>query len=262
MSFDEQKKPASKMVKITCPEHGIVEVKSFNIGGRWSEPPCWVCLKEADLKREAAEKARKEREASELRQLTIEKLLGSSGVPERFKSHSFETYIASTPDQKQKLEHCKKYAEDFEDALKFGRCMIFCGNSGTGKTHLSCAIANYVIKEYTRTAVFLNVIKAVRSVKETYGKKTKSEQEAIDWFKVPDLLILDEVGVQFGSDVEKLILFEILNERYQEVKPTILISNREPAELVEFVGRRVVDRFRENGGQILKFDWSSHRLNN
>ena len=42
----------------------------------------------------------------------------------------------------------------------------------------------------------------------------------------PDLLILDEVGVQFGSETEKMILFEIINGRYEQLKPTIVISNR------------------------------------
>ena len=41
----------------------------------------------------------------------------------------------------------------------------------------------------------------------------------------PDLLILDEVGVQFGSETEKMILFEIINGRYEQLKPTIVISN-------------------------------------
>lgn len=248
-----------KKVKLKCDKHGEVEAQSFNIGGRWSDPRCPACAKEAEDEREAKEKARKEREARDMRQRMIEKHLGSSGIPERFKAHSFDTYVASTPDQKQKLDRCKQYASEFENVYSIGQCMIFCGKTGTGKTHLSCSIANHIIKEFARSAVFMNVIKAVRTVKETYGKKTKSEQEAIDWFKVPDLLILDEVGVQFGSDAEKMILFEILNERYQDMKPTILISNKEPAELVDFIGNRVLDRFRENGGRILKFDWDSHR---
>ena len=45
-----------------------------------------------------------------------------------------------------------------------------------------------------------------------------------------ELLILDEVGIQFGTETERLILFQLLNERYTQVKPTILISNL-PVEL-------------------------------
>ena len=100
----------------------------------------------------------------------------------------------------------------------------------------------------------------MRQVKETWSKGSeKTEQDAINWFLTPDLLILDEVGVQFGSDAEKMIMFEVLNERYQNMKPTILISNLLPANLQEFVGERVMDRMKENGGRILQFDWKSNR---
>jgi DNA replication protein DnaC len=29
--------------------------------------------------------------------------------------------------------------------------------------------------------------------------------------------------------------------------------------LVAFAGKRVIDRMKENGGQLLVFDWKSHR---
>lgn len=70
------------------------------------------------------------------------------------------------------------------------------------------------------------MIRAVRSVKETYAKGSgRTEAQALRDLVDPDLLILDEVGVQFGSDTEKLILFEIINGRYEASRPTIVISN-------------------------------------
>lgn len=85
----------------------------------------------------------------------------------------------------------------------------------------------------------------------------------------PDLLILDEVGVQFGSDTERLLLFDILNERYERRRPTILMSNlalddaeeggRVVPGIKSYLGERVFDRLREDGGQSVVFDWPSHR---
>ena len=74
-----------------------------------------------------------------------------------------------------------------------------------------------------------------------------------------ELLVLDEIGVQFGSDAEKLIMFDIINERYEAMRPTILISNLALSGLSEFVGDRIVDRMKENGGKLMVFDWESHR---
>ena len=64
----------------------------------------------------------------------------------------------------------------------------------------------------------------------------------------PDLLILDEVGVQFGSETEKMILFEIINGRYEQLKPTIVINSNLRRALTDYLGERVVDRLREGGG--------------
>ncbi len=74
-----------------------------------------------------------------------------------------------------------------------------------------------------------------------------------------DLLIIDEVGSQFGSDTEKLFIFEIIDGRYQEMKPTILISNLDINGIKESIGERCVDRLREGGGSMIAFNWESSR---
>ena len=80
---------------------------------------------------------------------------------------------------------------------------------------------------------FTSVLKVTRSVKDCYRLDArKSVQQSIDELQKPALLILDEVGVQFGSDTEKLILFEILNGRYEAMLPTMLISNLSEPELI------------------------------
>jgi DNA replication protein DnaC len=74
-----------------------------------------------------------------------------------------------------------------------------------------------------------------------------------------DVLVLDEVGVQFGRDSEIVQLTEVLDLRYRDIKPTLLISNVPYRDLGQFVGERIVDRIRENGGKVLIFDWESRR---
>lgn len=65
-------------------------------------------------------------------------------------------------------------------------------------------------------------MRAVRSVKETYGKGAgRTEAQAIRDLVAPHLLILNEVGVQHRHHTEKLMLFEIINGRYEAACPTI-----------------------------------------
>ncbi|VFR32492.1 DNA replication protein DnaC [plant metagenome] len=100
----------------------------------------------------------------------------------------------------------------------------------------------------------------MRSIKDTYRRDSKeNEADAIARLVEPDLLVLDEVGVQFGSETEKMYLFEIINGRYEALKPTIVISNLAKDALTEYLGERVVDRLREGGGRMVIFDWPSYR---
>lgn len=250
----------NKEVHFSCTKHGSMVAKIFNIGNGWSDPICSFCDKEKRDEEDKREKKRKAREKAADSSRIMSARLVIAAIPKRFQEHSFDTFEAKTPDQTAKKDACIEFANTFDKASDRGTSLIFCGDTGTGKTHLACSIANHIIKEKNCSAIFVSVIKAIRTVKSTYSKNSDlTEQQAIDWFTTPDLLILDEVGVQFGSDAEKLILFEILNERYENMKPTILISNLTPKALREFVGDRVIDRFRENDGSVLQFLWDSHR---
>ena len=236
-----------------CPTHGPYESK--NVWGRiWTK--CPTCSQEEAAKEraiaEAAERKRKQDQWQER--------MGESGIPERFRDRALGKFIAETPEQKAALDFATAYADGFADVLKTGRCAIFVGKPGTGKTHLAAGIGLRLMHRDQRIVLFTTVMRAIRRIKDTWGKAaTESEGQAIAALVAPDLLILDEVGVQFGSDTEKLILFDVLNERYEKRKPTLLLSNLAMEEVKAYLGERIFDRLREDGGQAIPFDWESHR---
>lgn len=249
-------------VEHACPKHGMQRVKIIKLFSSWSRPSCPVCEHEREQAKADEDQRRKAHADAERKRQRIDSMLKGSCIPPRFADRSFDTFNPPGEAAVKILDVCREYAVRFPEHLARGTGMIFCGNPGAGKSHMACAIANHVITQHGKSAVFLKTAKAIRMVKETYGKASeKTEQQAIDWFKVPDLLILDEVGVQFGTDAERYILFEIINERYEDLKPTILLSNLNVEGLKEYAGDRVLDRMRENGGRMLAFTWGSYRAN-
>ncbi|MNJ56206.1 DNA replication protein DnaC [compost metagenome] len=74
-----------------------------------------------------------------------------------------------------------------------------------------------------------------------------------------DLLVIDEIGCQKGSEYELGLLHNIIDRRYQAVLPTVLISNLDPDGLKAYIGDRALDRLRQNGGKVVGFTWSSMR---
>lgn len=237
----------------SCEEHG--DFTSRNVFGNiWSHcPVCETIRRE----KEEAEKAERDR-IEKLRRW--ESKIGHSGIPERFKTRTLETYLADTPQKKRALDFALEYALQFgtKDAEQ-GRSALFVGKPGTGKTHLAVGIGlSAMAGGYS--VLFFTVMRAIRRVKDTWGRdSSEKESEAIAALVEPDLLILDEVGIQFGSETEKLILFDILNERYEKRRSCILLSNLSSEEVSAFLGERIIDRLREDGGEVIPFTWESYR---
>ena len=72
------------------------------------------------------------------------------------------------------------------------------------------------------------------------------------------LLVIDEIGVQYGTDSEQTILFDVLDKRYRDMRPTILLTNQNTIGLKAFIGERAFDRLTETARWVA-FDWPSHR---
>tara|TARA_R100001510_G_scaffold20474_1_gene17857 strand:+ start:1655 stop:2431 length:777 start_codon:yes stop_codon:yes gene_type:complete len=240
-----------------CSRHGDYTSTNF-IGEHWTDCPSCVAIK-----REKIEKQEEEKYRAQAKERANRKWLGKikgAAIPDRFKDRTLDSYIAKTTGQKKALAFAKEYAENFDQVLKTGRSAIFVGKVGTGKTHLAIGIALSIMQQQ-RSPLFVTVQRLIRRVKDSWHTKTETESEVVDAFASPDLLILDEVGVQFGSEFEKQLLFDVLNERYEKLKPSILLSNIPTDQLNDYLGERVTDRLRENGGKMIGFDWESYRKN-
>ena len=248
----------NKTVIYNCEIHGEQESKITLYNGTWSSPYCKICLEEKKRQKQELEEQERKIEQERKRELVKQSNLISSQIPPRFLKANFNNYKTTTKEQGNAKKTCLDYASNFENKLEAGTSLVFVGTYGSGKTHLACSIAQEIMKK-GYSALYVNTSKALRKVKDTWGGGTEKEQEAMNYFIRPDLLILDEIGLQHGSEAEKIILFEILNERYMQCKPTILISNLDINDLKEYITERVIDRMRDGGGQKIVFNWESNR---
>lgn len=200
------------------------------------------------------------------RDAQLRTLLKRTAIPPRFANCTFSSFDVESPEQQTALDACKSYAEDFEQMHSKGVCMVLRGNVGTGKNHLACAIARQVSSKQGYSSLLLTVAEAIQRIRATWGDRdrqspqsTETHTEIIERFADVNLLILDEVGRQYGSDAERINLFEVIDARYRAMRPTMVISNLLPAEIIDYLGRAAYDRLRENGGILVNFDWESHR---
>lgn len=232
-----------------CEKHGPYE--AFRAGNNWSGcDKCW------DIQQEEIRNAESKKSKREL----WEKNVLGAGIPQRFTAKTLDTFEAVTEDQAYAKAWAVDYAHSFPEVMKEGRSAVFLGGPGTGKTHLACGIGLRVMGKWQSTVMFSTVQRLMRRVKESWTRGAlETESQAIAVFTKPDLLILDEIGVQFGSDFEKQMLFDILNERYENCRPCILLSNLTLDGVREYLGERIADRLRENRGMVIVFNWRSYR---
>lgn len=210
----------------------------------------------AEIDRKEREKAAQER--AENRQKAAAAMLGRAAIPIRYAEASLDR---EAPNQSDAYQIARDYAAAFPNALRTGAGLLLWGSVGTGKTHLACAIGNYLLARMC-PVVYCTAMEAVLTVRATFGRKGEgdSEFQVYERFALPKLLILDEIGVQRGTDDERVVLTSIADARSRQCLPTIVISNLEPRDVCRVLGDRAFDRLVGFGGKIVPMAGRSLRF--
>jgi len=88
--------------------------------------------------------------------------------------------------------------------------------------------------------------------------RTDERNDTIDFFIKPRLLVIDEAHERSNSDWEDRMLAMVVNERYQELRSTLVIANYSEEEVEKHLNPSILSRAEESGG-IVVFDWESFR---
>lgn len=193
---------------------------------------------------------------------------GERGLPKRYTSTRWEDVPpAAHADDADARRHDLAYrtTRRFADVLIAGRepglSLMFNGGTGTGKTSLACALANALL-DAGHTMEYMTAIEFFRRMKACFGDRGSHETELsiMASLKVPDLLILDEVGRGFKSPAEQLWLFDVIDQRYREGRSMVLISNLQGAKLRDGLGDAAYSRMEQAcRNLLLDFTWPDFR---
>jgi len=250
--------PASKVPDtpetLNCEKHGDYKARYSIFGDKAiTSKACPKCAEESEMKRQEEEREKAEKDYQRRKMKRIE----NAGVSKRNIGKTFDSFRCDNQAQVQALAHCKDLCKDINDG-KVAKNTFMIGGVGTGKTHLASSIVHELIDD--KTVCMIRLIELMRKLKDTWRRDSEvTEQKVIDHYGSLDLLIIDEVGIQFGSDAERMFMFDIINTRYDNLKPTLMISNLNLESIKQTLGEQVVDRLREDGGKVLIFDFESQR---
>lgn len=191
-------------------------------------------------------------------QRAVEEKIGKTGIPKRFLQKRMSDFKVTLDGQHKALKQCVEYTTAIDQAIDTGRSIIMAGNTRTGKTHLACAILSRALS-LGYSGRFTVVPDLLRSIRGSFSEGN-SEKETIDLFCDVHLLVLDEVGEAIGNEEKRrTMLFDVLNRRYNDMKPTIITSNLGYKGITAYLGKKVVMRLEENEGLSVAFDWEGRK---
>jgi DNA replication protein DnaC len=228
------------MISGECVEHGPADVL-MRVGKPWNCPRCleaamavdthakWLAVRTADL-------------------------MNTATIPAKYVGQRF---TAATEDQRAVLRSVQLF-RDFILREPSWAALVMVGQTGTGKTLLACQLGQSLISRASRSVRYITAKGMIGEIQASYGREGKSEEAEIMKFAQYDVLILDEIDALPAKENASLLLTEIINRRYNENKPVIVISNQPFDNLAKFVGDRVHSRLHENSFSCA-FGWSDFR---
>ena len=200
-----------------------------------------------------------------LKELIIKGRIAASAMGRLIERQSFENFDLNKYSYDQKtyermkaiLAMAKSYVRDF---AKKQENLLLIGPTGTGKTHISTAIAGALIHEgydviYDSTQNIISDFEADR-FRSNYGREESKSEKYLDC----RLLIIDDLGTEFTNGFTVSTLYNLLNTRQNKGLATIISTNLSPDELARKYEDRIYSRIIGSGCKVLPFEGRDARV--
>lgn len=159
-----------------------------------------------------------------------------------------ETGIVPYAHMEKIFKYCKGYAGSFTPQSK---SILMKGATGLGKTHLSLAIANEVIRR-GYGVIYVSAPSLLSELEKEYFSRSSSGSGTAEMLADCNLLIIDDLGTEFRTQFSTSQIYQIFNSRILRHKPVIINTNLSMSELEKAYTERFVSRI---NGAAQKLDF-------
>lgn len=166
--------------------------------------------------------------------------------------------VVITDNNAKVYEKFKNYVKFSEQMIKENIGLFVYGDNSSGKTHATACLCNELLRKghkciFTNLATIKNLL---------FDKKRgMTMEEVVRRFIKSDFVFIDDVGKEFlGREYDastskwlEKVLFELLNARANEDKPTIFSSNYSIQELREIllIDKAIIERINEMSTDVI-----------
>lgn len=153
-----------------------------------------------------------------------DRLLDAARIPPRYADCTFENYEA--PNRNGSIYWARMKAKTWVNeypAVEKGLLLI--GRVGVGKTHLAVATLKGLSKKGV-PCLFCEFGSLLKQIQDSYNPISKtSELRVLAPVYQAEVLVLDELGATIPTDWVRDTMYQIINKRYNDKKPTIFTTN-------------------------------------
>jgi DNA replication protein DnaC len=188
---------------------------------------------------------------------------------EEYKHFTFSDFVTLKDNQKN-VEICKKFAE--RQIPRFG-LWLYSPDAGNGKTHLSYATLRHWIENVYEPEMGKNnrIVcpyadvtepELLLRIRSTYrSNEGEDESDVLDEYKNVEFMILDDIGKTNANDLSFMqrTIYTIIDYRYLRHKLTVISSNKNGAELQQYLGLYTFDRLRGMSEKVTEIHGESYR---
>ena len=138
--------------------------------------------------------------------------------------------------------------------------IIFIGDPGTGKSHLSISIAEIAINE-GRKVYYITMSDLIAKINTAL--QTGKTERLFRTMRIPSLIVIDEIGYQKLTQEQTEVFFAIISNRYE--RSSIILTSNYPLSLWDTIFSSkamtgvIVDRLLHHG-HVVKIRGRSYRL--
>lgn len=202
-----------------------------------------------------------------MRKMIINENLLSSGMGALIEKQTFDNFdiewykddAKNYEQMKNNLKIVKSFADGFK--LRSGKNLIIFGTTGTGKTHLTTALARTVIEKGYE--VVYNSIQSIIDDFENdkFRHGFSADKPVSDKYLECDLLIIDDLGTEFTTQFSLSVIYNLLNTRQNKGLSTVITTNLKNSEFNAKYEDRIYSRIVGGDSILLKFVGRDYRIN-
>lgn len=134
----------------------------------------------------------------------------------------------------------------------FDKSLVFIsGQTGVGKTHLMKCMANELIKLHKIVLLTTSFAMHQDFVKYYACRNPEEKQDLLEKYINTEILFIDDLGTELRQpNITVNFLYQVLNERKMNKRPTIITTNLDLDDIMDYYDERILSRIADKSSSI------------